>query len=527
MEKVYGYIRVSTQKQGGGVSLIEQKSAIEEFAKKKNLTIVHWFEEKVTAAKEGRPAFNEMMDLLAKGKAKGTCFHKIDRSSRNYGDWNRINILADQGVDFYSVSDGINLSEETSRLPADILAAISTHYIRNLRREVMKGFYGRLKQGLYPLPAPLGYNDMGGGKVKEINPFYGPLVRETFELYCTGNYGIISLAQEMNKRGLRGQKGGKVTKSGVSRILRNPFYIGIIKIKKTDEVFVGLHKPIVSKILFNKAQKILDGKSGKKIIKHDFPFRKMLKCSHCEFTIIPEKQKCYVYYRCHTKDCPTKAIRQERIEYALRKFYSDISLTDSQIDEVREISRTLMDKENGFVNKTFKELEFKKSVLNDKLDKLTDAVIEGLIDKNIFLRKKEKLIVEQVEIQTKSEQLEEEQEGKSNYVDKFLELLKSLNTKEKQPKLADLSYMVSFATSNLFLNGKSVEIQTQSPFTQVLWNKKGTYGEPRRDSLRTIGIEDKEETLWLSYSNDSREINKISKKIDSDKLAKNLIQAMY
>ena len=530
MKKIYGYIRVSTQKQGEGVSLIEQKSAIEEFAKKNDLHIIRWFEEKITAAKEGRPAFNEMMKLLTKEKADGVCFHKIDRSSRNYGDWNRINILADAGVDFYSVSDGINLSDEASRLPADILAAMSTHYIRNLRKEVLKGFYGRLKQGLYPLPAPVGYKDMGKGQNKQIDPIYGPLVKQVFELYCTGKYGIIQLAEEMDKRGLRNKTGGKVNKNVIARILRKPFYMGMIKIIRTNEIFVGSHKPLITQTLFNKTQKVLEGKTIKKVVKHDFPFRRMIRCKHCKFCIVAERQKGHVYYRCHTKDCPTKTIRQERLKNALQQFYSDISMTEIELNEIKQDVEKFSQENNGVAKTILKELNFKKLILDDRLDKLADAVIDGLVDKEVYSRKKQKVIEEQVEIQTKINQLNEDHEWKENHVNQFLEQLSCLYTQQDQPKLTDLAYIVNFSTSNIFLHGENVEIQTLSPFTQVIQSKKNVYGAPYRDNSRTeiTGNTIAEgNNPYLHYSIDTEEKKKTSNKINVDKLAKSLIQGIY
>ncbi|MFZ1515523.1 MAG: recombinase family protein [Saprospiraceae bacterium] len=84
MKNVYGYIRVSTVKQGSGVSLQEQKEAIIRYAERHSLNIIEWFEEQETAAKQGRPLFNKMMKLLKERKAKGVIFHKIDRGTRNY-----------------------------------------------------------------------------------------------------------------------------------------------------------------------------------------------------------------------------------------------------------------------------------------------------------------------------------------------------------------------------------------------------------------------------------------------------------
>ena len=61
-KKYFTYIRVSTQRQGqSGTSLTEQQAAIERFANSWNLPIIKRFEERETAAKQGRPVFLEML----------------------------------------------------------------------------------------------------------------------------------------------------------------------------------------------------------------------------------------------------------------------------------------------------------------------------------------------------------------------------------------------------------------------------------------------------------------------------------
>src|SRR5437870_12255448 len=139
-----------------------------------------------TAAKRGRPVFNQAMKLLRQGKYKGIILHKLDRGARNLKDWAEIGELSDRGVEVHFVNESLDLQSRGGRLSADIQAVVAADYIRNLREETRKGFYGRLKQGFYPLPAPVGYLDCGKGKRKEINPIQGPLVRKVFELYATG-----------------------------------------------------------------------------------------------------------------------------------------------------------------------------------------------------------------------------------------------------------------------------------------------------------------------------------------------------
>ena len=110
MRSYFAYIRVSTVKQGEhGVSLNEQRDAIVQFARRNNLHIAEWFEERETAAKVGRREFNRMLSAVKKKRAGGVIFHKIDRSARNLKDWSVIQDLAEQGIDVRFSQEAVNL----------------------------------------------------------------------------------------------------------------------------------------------------------------------------------------------------------------------------------------------------------------------------------------------------------------------------------------------------------------------------------------------------------------------------------
>jgi hypothetical protein len=69
MRRFFAYIRVSTAKQGEqGVSLQEQRGAIERYASRNGIEIIQWFEERETAVKRGRPIFSQMLKLIRQGK---------------------------------------------------------------------------------------------------------------------------------------------------------------------------------------------------------------------------------------------------------------------------------------------------------------------------------------------------------------------------------------------------------------------------------------------------------------------------
>lgn len=286
MQGYIGYIRVSTTRQGQGVSLPVQKEAILRYAERNQYPVGLWLEEMETAAKRGRPIFNQAMKLLRQGKYRGMILHKLDRGARNLKDWAEIGELSDQGIEVHFVSESLDLQSRGGRLSADIQAVVSADYIRNLREETRKGFYGRLKQGLYPLQAPLGYLDNGKGKVKTIDPVKGPLVRKAFELYATARYNLATLGDELYRLGLRSHSEGRVSRSGLSHLLNNPFFMGIIRIRRTGENFVGIHEQLISKTIFDRVQKVLTGKVNVRTQRHTFLFRRMLSCATCGYSLI-------------------------------------------------------------------------------------------------------------------------------------------------------------------------------------------------------------------------------------------------
>src|SRR5580704_16239202 len=110
MKEYLSYVRVSTTKQGEhGVSLPEQRDAIERYARDINLAIGTWFEDRETATKQGRPAFTRMLQDLDRRQAAGVIFYKVDRSARNSQDWADVDQLVDRGFEVHFAYDKLVL----------------------------------------------------------------------------------------------------------------------------------------------------------------------------------------------------------------------------------------------------------------------------------------------------------------------------------------------------------------------------------------------------------------------------------
>jgi site-specific DNA recombinase len=482
----YGYIRVSTPRQGERrVSLQEQKAAIERFAEQNRFAVTRWFEERETAAKRGRRQWAEMLTLLRQGKAKGVLIHKIDRSARNLRDWADLGELIDRGVEVHFVNESLDLQSRGGRLSADIQAVVAADYIRNLREEALKGINGRLKQGILPLPAPVGYLDMGSGKPKTIDPAKGPLVRRLFELYATGTYNLHGLRAEAKRLGLRNRRGGDVSLNGLSTILRSPFYVGLIRVKRRKEIYDGAHEALVPRSLFDRVQRVLDGKFAARSATHDFLFRRTIRCATCEYSLIGEQQKGHTYYRCHTPTCPITSVRGETPKAKLTPLFRAAQLDPEEREDLHEKIRALTTTWQDGAAKERKAIDLRLGELAARRGRLADAVIDGLLDRDLFEERKASLFAEQQTLDERRRALQDPEQSGAKKLAEFLERLDSAYSLYESGTLEEQRDLIAKFTSNWVASGKEVDFTPLPEVRLVAQRAKNETGRPQRGTPRT------------------------------------------
>ena len=486
MKKVYGYSRVSSTKQGEGVSLQEQKSAIQAFAKREGLVVCEWFEEKVTAAKRGRPLFSEMLQNLRAGHADGVIIHKIDRSARNLKDWAEIGSLIDEGIEVHFANEAMDLTTRGGRLSANVQAVVAEDFIRNLKEESRKGMVGRLKQGLCPWGAPIGYLNMGKGKPKKIDPKWGSIIRLLFELYATGNYTLDQLRIFMVTKGLVMPNGDPFRINRISAILNNPFYYGVIRLRSTGELFQGIHEPLIPFQLFNRCQDILHGRTVARPQTHDFIFRRSLRCKHCNYSLIGERQKGHIYYRCQTKGCPTKTIREEVVSEVVEKFVSSVNIDEKFRDRLLDFAKADYDVDKKDIQLKVANLKNKLQINEGRLSRLTDTYVDGNLDLEIYLSKQAEYMADISKLKDEIASYSEENEDSFEKMKKFLELHSGLYPQYISGDPYQKREVLNMTTSNRIVDGKYVAIEPKEPFAGVAESMSLYTSAPSRGLPRTF-----------------------------------------
>ena len=465
------YTRKSTEDEDRQVLSIEaQITELKEFAVKEKLEIVASFQEATTAKEPGRMKFAEMLSQIENGKADGIISWHPDRLARNSVDGGKIIHLVDRGL-IKSLKFPTFWFEPTPQglFMLNIAFGQSKYFVDNLRENVKRGLRQKIRNGVWPGWAPVGYLNNPKTRGVDIDPEKSAKIRKVFELYATGAYPLHSLANWCVKHDLKGNRNNKISISSLQKILQNIFYLGLMKWK--GEIFEGTHEPLISKKLFDKCQEVMK-KRGKvqEVRKHHFAFLGLLKCSSCGASITAERQKGHNYYRCTKKKglCQEKHyLREEALTEQITSYLQKVSLssqdTEKVLSELQKDGEQAKSESNLFVQNLKKEI----LEIEQKLEKLLDAYLNEVIAKKEYTPRKEKLLNQKVEL---TNQIRDFEQKGSSWLEPARELVFSLNQAAKLIETENKEGMTTFLKnigSNHILRNREFVFEPKVPYNLV------------------------------------------------------------
>ena len=465
------YARKSTEDEDKQILSIEaQLNELREFAAKEKLEIVASIQESKTAKEPGRIKFGEMLEMVEKRKVDGILSWHPDRLARNSVDGGKIIHLVDQGK-IKSLKFPAFWFEPTPQglFMLQIAFGQSKYYVDNLRENVTRGMRQKIRNGVWPCWAPLGYTNNPKTRGIDLEKKKAPIVKQLFELYSKGNQTLRDIAEWCNVNGLKTNKNKPMTATHVHKVLQNIFYIGLMKYN--GEIFEGTHKQIISKKLFDKVQETLKQRGRpQKVKKHNFAFLRLLKCGSCRASITAEIQKGHHYYRCTKKKgaCQEKHYaRFEMIEIQIRELLQKVSLTSQDKEKVLfELEKEdLQIREQGksIVQNLKKDLK----VIEQKLEKLLDVYLNEVISTEEYTERKQKLLNKKLEL---NEQINDFEQNGLSWLEPAKEFIDNLEKAWKLKKSEDYSEISTFLKnigSNHILKNRQVLFSLSDPYKQV------------------------------------------------------------
>lgn len=211
-----------------------------------------------------RPALKQLLSEIQAGRVDMVVVYKIDRLTRSLTDFANLVERFDQvGASFVSVTQQFNTSTSMGRLTLNVLLSFAQFEREVTAERIRDKIAASKKKGMWMggFP-PYGYDKTDGGL--QIKQSEAEVIRDLFEAYvrlgCVRK--LLNYAEDKSYRTRvlvfksgRTRGGGRFNRGGMYHLLSNPLYIG--KIKHHDQVFDGLHDPIIDDDLWARVQATL------------------------------------------------------------------------------------------------------------------------------------------------------------------------------------------------------------------------------------------------------------------------------
>jgi len=112
-------------------------------------------------------------------------------------------------------------------------------------------------------------------------------------------------------------------------------------------------------------------------------------------------QKGHTYYRCHTPKCGTKTIREERFYAALADAFKPLQLSKAEITcAQRWFVRSRLN-QGEHQKEEIERYQLNLAQLRDRLMRLTDAYLDGVLDKSLLEERRNVLLMEEAGMKQK------------------------------------------------------------------------------------------------------------------------------
>ena len=386
------YARFSSDRQREE-SIEGQLRECHEYAKKQGIRIVgEYIDRALSASKdtEKRLDFLRMIEDSAKGTFNTVLVWKLDRFARDrYDSAHYKHLLKKNGVRVISATEPIGEGPEGIILEA-MLEGMAEYYSAELSVKIKRGLKENALKGINNGGrTAFGYQLVGekdGPKHYEPDPVTAPYVREIFARYADGDDTKL-IADDLNKRGITTNYGGKFHYSTIATILANRTYLG--EYRYADVVNENAFPSLVDKATFDRAQERLErnkhtpaaGKADEKYL-----LTTKLFCGDCGAPMAGESGKgrngnIHRYYKCmnakRKRGCHLKAVKKDLIEDLVVRHTMELVFDDEVIDRLTDRLVELQGEEPYDIKLLDREL----SETNKSISNMLSAIEQGIVTK--------------------------------------------------------------------------------------------------------------------------------------------------
>lgn len=498
--------RVSTKDQEDGYSIDAQNHRLQIYCDRKDLSVLKIFELVESSTKGDRRQFMEIIEFIKKQREPiALVADKVDRVQRSFKEYPLLDDLVEKGkieLHFYTENTVIHKdSNSQDKFMWTVGVMMAKSYVDSLRDNVKRSIEQKIRLGEWISKAPVGFINVKDARNRGdviVDVVRAPLVKKVFESYATGAYTLEEIRLKAKEWGLRNRIGKKdyLNKAQIHRLIRNPFYCGQMNVK--GELYDHRYEPIVSRDLFDACQTVLKGWNKKPFqwAGKEYVFRGLLTCATSGRVITADTKKRtyangnvgeWTYLRCPKPDNINKYmwVREEialkQVEAALAKLVSPSDLLDTVLFYIQETGHV----EREFLTRQIDELNKEHKVVQNRLEKLMDLLLDGVITREEYNTRKKPMRSRQASIEANITANRKADDGFKDALISLVSIASNSLDMFTGSTIPEKRAILSFVFANLSLKGDKLLYSFKKPFNGMANCSNIEHWRALVDSLRT------------------------------------------
>jgi site-specific DNA recombinase len=232
------------------------------------------------------------------------------------------------------------------------------------------------------------------------------------------------------------------------------------------------YEPIISRELFARVQKTKTGymKKHSKFAGLPYVYGGLISCAICVRMITPEKKKGkYIYYHCTEYDGKHKAdwVREEELTTQFAQLYRHLQVPPDIIGQIIESLRESHQDKTQFHMTMLEAYQNEYQKYETRIEKMYEDKLDGLIDENLYNKKREEYRQKQQELRSKISRLDIVDEDYYLTSEYLLQLVNRAYSWFLSSELEEKRQLIKLTLQNLKLRGKKLDFEFVKPFDQV------------------------------------------------------------
>lgn len=221
--EVVGYVRVSTKEQAESkLSLVHQEEKIRALASAHDHNLTRIFNDAAESAKDlNRPAVQELLEEVEKGRVGHVIIYKLDRLTRSVESLGYlIRLFEKRGVTLSSVQESLDTSTASGRMVVNLLGMIAQWERETIAERTSAALSVKRSRneklgGIRPFGWAVKVKD--GLKTLAPDPKETPTLKAILDARWSRK-GYQEIAEDLNRRGIRPRDGSRWYASTVRAI---------------------------------------------------------------------------------------------------------------------------------------------------------------------------------------------------------------------------------------------------------------------------------------------------------------------